>query len=177
MPTVAALAADLGRYLEGEPVLARPASAAYRIRKLIRRHREAAAAIAAGADPAEAWTDERYAEPWMHTVPRRVLVSGLQNAAKATENWMASASGTRAGARVGLPRIVWVFLIASGVVTVAFSYFFGVRQVASQLLMTAALAGTIGAALVLIATSRRMWRGALVQGLLPAIAAALMLAG
>ncbi|MBS9538357.1 helix-turn-helix domain-containing protein [Micrococcus luteus] len=71
---------------------------------LIRRHREAAAAIAAGADPAEAWTDERYAEPWMHTVPRRVLVSGLQNAAKATENWMASASGTRAGARVGLPR-------------------------------------------------------------------------
>ncbi|EBV8528819.1 transposase, partial [Salmonella enterica subsp. enterica serovar Typhimurium] len=67
-------------------------------------HREAAAAIAAGADPAEAWTDERYAEPWMHTVPRRVLVSGLQNAAKATENWMASASGTRAGARVGLPR-------------------------------------------------------------------------
>ena len=42
---------------------------------LIRRHREAAAAIAAGADPAEAWTDERYAEPWMHTVPRRGVIT------------------------------------------------------------------------------------------------------
>jgi len=62
-------------------------------------------------------------------------------------------------ARVGLPRIVWVFLIASGVVTVAFSYFFGVRQVTAQLLMTAALAGTIGAALVLIAEMQTPFTG------------------
>ena len=71
---------------------------------MVRAHREAAEAIAAGADPGQVWADERYAQPWMHTVPRRVLVSGLQNAAKATENWMASACGARAGRRVGLPR-------------------------------------------------------------------------
>lgn len=62
-------------------------------------------------------------------------------------------------ARVGLPSIVWIFLIASGVVTIAFSYFFGLRQIASQLLMTAALAGTIGAALLLIAEMQTPFSG------------------
>jgi eukaryotic-like serine/threonine-protein kinase len=40
------LAADLHRYLNHEPVVARPASAAYQIRKFIRRHRFAAGFIA-----------------------------------------------------------------------------------------------------------------------------------
>lgn len=62
-------------------------------------------------------------------------------------------------ARVGLPAVVWVFLIASGVLTIAFSYFFGVRQLASQMLMTAALAATIGAALVLIAEMQTPFSG------------------
>jgi len=63
-------------------------------------------------------------------------------------------------ARVGLPSVVWVFLIASGVVTIAFSYFFGVRQLASQVLMTAALAATIAAALVLIQEMQTPFSGA-----------------
>jgi len=42
------LAADIGRYLRNEPVLARPASAAYRARKYIRRHRMGVAIAAAG---------------------------------------------------------------------------------------------------------------------------------
>lgn len=62
-------------------------------------------------------------------------------------------------ARVGLPSIVWAFLVSSGVVTIAFSYFFGLRQIASQMLMTAALAGTIGAALVLIAEMQTPFSG------------------
>jgi len=62
-------------------------------------------------------------------------------------------------ARVGLPAIVWTFLLASGVVTIAFSYFFGLRQIASQMLMTAALAATIGAALVLIAEMQTPFTG------------------
>ncbi len=37
--TPADLAADIGRYLRNEPVVARPASVAYRARKYIRRHR------------------------------------------------------------------------------------------------------------------------------------------
>jgi eukaryotic-like serine/threonine-protein kinase len=42
------LAADIGRYLRNEPVLARPASAAYRARKYIRRHRVGVAVAGAG---------------------------------------------------------------------------------------------------------------------------------
>ena len=48
--TPAELAADLRRHLNDEPVLARPASAAYQMRKFVRRHRVAAAV--AGADDA-----------------------------------------------------------------------------------------------------------------------------
>jgi len=44
--TPSELAADLRRYLNHEPVMARPASAAYQIRKFVRRHRVAAAVIA-----------------------------------------------------------------------------------------------------------------------------------
>jgi serine/threonine protein kinase len=41
------LAADLGRYLKNEPVIARPASTSYRLRKYVHRHR-IAATVAAG---------------------------------------------------------------------------------------------------------------------------------
>lgn len=41
------LAADIGRYIANEPILARPASTAYRIRKYVRRHR-IAVAVASG---------------------------------------------------------------------------------------------------------------------------------
>jgi WD40 repeat protein/serine/threonine protein kinase len=44
--TPAELAADLRRYLNDEPVIARPASAGYQIRKFMRRHRIAAGFIA-----------------------------------------------------------------------------------------------------------------------------------
>ena len=47
--TPSELAADIGRYLRNEPVQARPASAAYRARKYIRRHRVGVAVVAAAA--------------------------------------------------------------------------------------------------------------------------------
>ena len=40
MAPPAGLAADLHRYLSGDPVIARPPSAAYRLRKRIRKHRK-----------------------------------------------------------------------------------------------------------------------------------------
>ena len=45
--TALELAADLQRYIDQEPVLARPQSTAYRLRKALRRHRAAFAAAAA----------------------------------------------------------------------------------------------------------------------------------
>jgi eukaryotic-like serine/threonine-protein kinase len=42
------LAADIGRYLGNEPVMARPAGAAYRARKYVRRHRTGVAVATAG---------------------------------------------------------------------------------------------------------------------------------
>ncbi len=47
--TVAALADDLRRFLEGRPVTARPNTVAYRARKFVLRHRASAAAAAAAA--------------------------------------------------------------------------------------------------------------------------------
>jgi serine/threonine protein kinase/flagellar biosynthesis regulator FlbT len=47
--TPAELAADIGRYLRNEPVQARPASACYRARKYIRRHRVAVGVTATAA--------------------------------------------------------------------------------------------------------------------------------
>jgi tRNA A-37 threonylcarbamoyl transferase component Bud32 len=45
-PTASAMAADLRRCLADEPIMARPASATYKLRKLIRRHLAAVAAAA-----------------------------------------------------------------------------------------------------------------------------------
>src|SRR5439155_14726963 len=45
--TASALASDIQRYLESEPVLARPPSNLYRLQKLLRRHRAAFAATTA----------------------------------------------------------------------------------------------------------------------------------
>ena len=44
--TPSELAADIGRYLRHEPVVARPATTGYRLRKYVRRHRVGVAAAA-----------------------------------------------------------------------------------------------------------------------------------
>ena len=71
----------------------------------INRHRAASKAIESGTDPAAVWPEtERSSEPWLHTIPRRVLVSGLQSADKAWKNFFDSRTGARAGRLVGTPR-------------------------------------------------------------------------
>lgn len=71
----------------------------------VARHRHAAAAIEAGADPAAVWgEEERYATPWLHTAHRRVLVSGLQMCGNSLSNWLASQSGKRKGPEMGPPQ-------------------------------------------------------------------------
>lgn len=69
------------------------------------RHEAIAQAIADGADPAIVWPEtERFTEPWLHTIARRVLVSGVKNADKAWDNYKKSRMKQRAGARMGVPR-------------------------------------------------------------------------
>lgn len=70
------------------------------------RHRKAAADIAAGADPATVWDPEKegYAAPWLHTVTRRVMVSGFNNCGAAFSNWIKSRSGKRQGPKMGQPK-------------------------------------------------------------------------
>jgi hypothetical protein len=53
-------------------------------------------------------------------------------------------------ARSGLPLTMWVFLIAGGMMTIAYSFFFGTRNALAQYLMVAALAVSITLVLLLI---------------------------
>lgn len=72
----------------------------------IQRHRKAAADIEAGMDPVTVWgEEEHFAQPWLHTVNRRVLVSGLRNCGAAFSNWIASRSGKRKGPKMGKPKL------------------------------------------------------------------------
>lgn len=58
-----------------------------------------------------------------------------------------------------IPPLLWVVLGAVGIVTVAFSYFFGVQSLWSHALMTGALAGVIGLILVLLIALERPFEG------------------
>lgn len=61
--------------------------------------------------------------------------------------------------RDAIPRVLWMLLWFGGLITVPFTYFFGVKSFRSQALMTAALTGMIGAILFLIAALDHPFRG------------------
>jgi hypothetical protein len=68
--------------------------------------------------------------------------------------------GTRLhAAEEGLPAPLWVMLIAGAVITIGFTYFFGVESVRSQALMTAGLAAMIALALIMIFAINYPFRG------------------
>ena len=50
----------------------------------------------------------------------------------------------------GLPQVIWTFLIVFGVITVGFTYFFGMPRALPQGIITAALAATIASTLFII---------------------------
>jgi hypothetical protein len=53
--------------------------------------------------------------------------------------------------REGIPDLIWALLIGGGIVTVLFTYFFGLKSVRAQLAMTALYVAAIGFVLFLIA--------------------------
>jgi hypothetical protein len=52
--------------------------------------------------------------------------------------------------RSGVPGIIWLVLIGGSVITVGFTYFFGVRSARAQALMTVALTGIVALCLFLV---------------------------
>ena len=77
--TARELAADLQRYLSQEPVLARPQSTAYRLRKALRRHRAAFAAAAAILLVVVAGSTVSVWQAWRATRAEHVAEQGRKN--------------------------------------------------------------------------------------------------
>ena len=63
--------------------------------------------------------------------------------------------------RSGLPQEIWIFLVLFGVCTVGFTYFFGMRSLVPQILITAILASTIAGALLLVHETQYPFAGGL----------------
>jgi hypothetical protein len=61
----------------------------------------------------------------------------------------------------GLPTVLWVFLIAFGAATVAFTYFFGMRHIVAHAIITGLLAATVTSSLLLIDETQTPFSGGL----------------
>jgi hypothetical protein len=59
----------------------------------------------------------------------------------------------------GIPAALWILLLGGGLIMILFTYFFGIRNVRAQMLMTAALASQIAFILFLIAAIDRPFDG------------------
>jgi Protein of unknown function (DUF4239) len=59
----------------------------------------------------------------------------------------------------GIPNVMWVVLLGAGAVTISFSFLFGTRNTAAQLLMTAGLALTISLVLLSVVALERPFAG------------------
>lgn len=59
----------------------------------------------------------------------------------------------------GIPNVMWVVLLGAGAVTISFSFLFGTRNAAAQLLMTAGLALTISLVLLSVVALERPFAG------------------
>jgi hypothetical protein len=59
----------------------------------------------------------------------------------------------------GIPTLLWILLLGGGLVMILFTYFFGIRNLRAQVLMTAALASQIAFVLFLVAAIDRPFDG------------------
>jgi len=59
----------------------------------------------------------------------------------------------------GIPPLMWVLILGGGLVMILFTYFFGVRNLRAQMLMTAALASQVAFILFLVAAIDRPFDG------------------
>lgn len=59
----------------------------------------------------------------------------------------------------GVPTVLWVLLVGGGVLTIAFTFFFGVHDMRAQILMVAALTGEIAFILLLLVALDNPFKG------------------
>lgn len=117
------------------------------------------ASMAAGERSPE--TQRIFGAMWttLLATPASDQVSVFQNTLSRMDDFSDARRGRLRYLRGGMPGVVWFFLVAAGVITVAFSYFFGLRSLIPHMLMTAALAGTMAFTLLLIAELQRPFGG------------------
>lgn len=58
-----------------------------------------------------------------------------------------------------IPTVVWIVMWSGGIITIVFTYFFGVESIRSQVLMTIALSGEIALILFLVITLDNPFKG------------------
>ena len=159
-------AGNLGRHSEGfssaDAARLHTALADY-LRSVIR---DEWPAMERGEASAEGW--EEYARLW-------TAVLGVElHSDKQTSLWQTTveqmdALSTARRERVlfanrNVPVIVWSFLVVFGIVTVAFTYLFGMENLRTHRLIAGALAATICSTLILIRETQTPFRGALTLG-------------
>jgi hypothetical protein len=107
----------------------------------------------ASLDSARAWKAlDQLWEAVRKTTPRTAAEQALYTQLLTEMHDISSERKLRLlAARAGIPSLMWVVLVIGAIVTVTFTYFFGVKSFRSQAVMTAALAGTIALNLFLIA--------------------------
>jgi len=93
------------------------------------------------------------------TIPRDspLYSESLQHVSRLADARRARLS--KSGSRI--PAMLWVLLLAGGLVMILFTYFFGTRNLRAQILMTAALASQIAFILFLVAAIDRPFDGAM----------------
>lgn len=105
-----------------------------------------------GIESRDAWL--RLEEIWAQVrqfEPSSAREQGLHQALLTDMNDLTDARRMRLlAARDGVPRLVWAVLIGGAVVTVLFTYFFGLKNFRAQLAMTALYVAAIGFVLFLV---------------------------
>ena len=76
--------------------------------------------------------------------------SGTRSHSIGWTNWEIIADFELLSNRAAVPALMWVVLLATGITTIGFSFFFGTQNSSAQALMTAALSATIALVLFLI---------------------------
>jgi hypothetical protein len=110
----------------------------------------------AHAQHLEIWREGRSLEP--HTEREKIIFAKIVDTLADFDD---ARRGRLLAARSSLPRPVWFALLAGAVITIGFSYLFGLKNVIAHTVITILLAASIGLGLFLIVALDRPFSGGL----------------